>query len=1847
MDNITNMSKGLHTDNSVLNQPKNTYRFALNTVNETELGDSTFRSNEESNEQCFQLPTGYIPIGDVYINDGETIIFSVKDDETLSEIGIADKDCNYTTIVNADLGFKVNCQIDAVYRLRRGCERVIYWVDPRLRVFNIDKPEDFKDSVGDWDPQRFRLFKTYSDIPLFEEVTIEEGGNLPPGSYNASIQYLDEDLNPTEWITTSETIVIYNDSTSKDYLEIRGSTNNETAYQSFGNTNKSIRFRFGNLDSTYSFYRVAVIEANNGSGQVSNVVLSQEIPTDINTYTYTGNGFSNTTVEEIQAFNNIIEYAEHIEQLENRLIIANTRGKQINFCNLQKYASKIKADLTTKEIILNSISESNPKTGTVYFDGTGYMPGEIYSFGLVWVFEDGTISPTYHIPGKNAATSGSAFTPSSFPMSIDNELNDTFYTDNNSCGTQDYWGVDSEGSTLLGQRVRHHRFPKRNEINKPLLVKDITGSSNSTVNQLSVDIQGTIDAGYTEDTIEYSIEYQIDGNTFISTKSFSTASYDDTVGVQAVITNSTKTITVVNIYENGVITTNPAPSGLSYTTSIGNADVSLGENIYTSEIFGIKFSGIDIPSVEDTNGEKIIGYYIVRNERDQDNKTILDKAILSPLIDEEFYVGHAHMFPNLSDTSRIKTDMFALIHPENSFFKNEYRNANKITREGQFLKSGNSVISDLLIQDTMSGSSYDPDVHKRRENDSDGFDLHMMVRDTEVSYLRTSSQELASGSEIDEIFYLDVLNSKVVDDVNDVKKEVFNLSSDNRIGIVKLDKELDISEIQDKLPYVTLERTLTDPYANFRVTPYYKEINNPQLYLFDGNGDVSFGTEISVFNGDVTVSPLRYTTSSYYDIRIRNRKTKSGLFNFILGVVAIVAGAILSVFTAGASTGLIAVGVSAIGLGISQIATGIKKEQIGKVWGELYEAGLRDTIQDDDTLSKLEYNVPDDEIQWFSDTVTNIWFESTANAALRQGSTINIPDFLNAPSEISTITDSGRIDTPQNEVDSYILDKLTNLDPDNGDGRLYQGFANAEIYEINPDYLRRNREKIFSHLGIEYDCCSDCIETFTHRTYYSEQSFQEELTDNYRVFLPNNYRDIEGNTGDITNLYRLFNNLYIHTEEALWQQPQNYQERVTNDIVSFIGTGSYFNTPPRKIVDDDLSSAGTTEKWGTIKTKNGILFPCEYERKWYLFNGDSLKPISDLGNSNWFKENMFFNANRDFYSQNRRNYPFLNNPSNPYGVGYLSTYDTKKERFIVTKKDFTIADSLIGETDYELCTNGNSINIFRDYQATIDAQEALGFEFKGIENCELKFTRTEYVNEDQTRYVQTVIPNTADIVVHYDTSGSFTPQARTEIKAAVDAWLLDFQANNPDWTGTLYQFETPPNAGEDWINCLEAIFTSTDLPYVGADPSTIDMVVICFTNESSPSYHSGALQNTIPATTTTFDSHVADFKSRYAALNSFKGISYPIVFDNQAQEEDTRVFLQHQLAAFKGTSYTLAEVDALTFNQGFTTAEWDVLKASLQTANPYPDDGLDQYDWLLVQDRYWDGTNDIITPAEFATSINSLLEGSSSTEEQIVTVTVPNVVTNTIASESLTELSQTDTSWTMSFSLKDNSWVGWHSYMPNYYFHIPESFYSWRVGDDNFWRHNKTGEYQTFYGEYFPHIIEYVSLSSPMETRIWDGIKLITEAKRYIPLNREYVDERFETFNKGVVYNSRQCSGEMTFIPKDTQSNQENYISNQVINNNDNTFIIDRNERDWTMNDLRDIRINYTDPIWDSNTSSLQNEYFIDKTLNTSTLDINKDWTQLESFRDKYLVIRLIFDKFADIKLLTNYSVESESKSFR
>jgi hypothetical protein len=1905
--NNVNVPGGLNTDSSLVNQPENTTRFVFTGVNETKEGDYGFIANEESNEECYSIPvfphpptlggTPYVPVGKVYVGEENNVIFLAHPSGN-SIIAILDKECNLTVVVDdydqtEKLGFKVTQQIDATFRLRRGCERTIYWVDPKPRKFVLDRGEEYQNTLtGDWDISKFNLFKTYKKIPVVKDLQVIDGaGVLPPGSYNFSVQYLDEDFNPTEFVTSTETIMIYNTASTSSYREKRGATMEKNdSYLNYEISNKAIKIVFEptSLDTTYPFYRLAITEANAGGGLISDTKYTAEISTRNTTFYYTGTNYESTgTQAEVTMFNNIIEKAQSIEQIENRLILGDIEGKQINYCKLQKYASRINADLITKKVIVSDTEISNAKDPAAHFNGVGYMPGEIYSLGVVYIFEDNSLSPVFHIPGKNpTADPDTVYSAggATYPMSTsDNACTDTMYIDNPSCGSNSYWGLDSEGMSLEDTPVRHHRFPLRTDHDIPFIEKVSPTEAANFVRTLLVTVSKedadcptecpegvtctplpanfgdpvtkgpyTYNVNYTEDTVPGVLNNTIDPQEFVvsstdnrvrdinynssSSSLYATAititdiveSFEfPTPNYTVVMTGPTLDSTTGMYYYTGTSTV----SKMTYKIVIATGIQDTSSPLYTTDIFGLKFSNIVKPSLVDTNGQKIIGYYIVRNERKESDRTIIDSAVLTSTTKEKNFVAQGLLFPQYAtpgeQATKIKKDIVGLIYPEYKFNNRKYSSFSKIVQQGKFDKL-TSIKSRTKIRDVSDGSGYVRGKHKDGESDDDGFTIQIKTRDTTTDFVAQNTFTLNENN-IKELYYLTALEDKLTNDSADKGVDVFNLACDNRVGIVHLKQNYTFNTVSS-LPYVYLYRDILEPYSNFRLTPYYKESKNPET--FDSITNIGTAT---VFNGDSYISAMRYVNSVYFDTRMKKRAGKTSFFKYLLAAVLVVAAVVVAIFTWGvgtaASIGLISLAAGLVGVATTLTISGLQQDAWNKAYGLLYKEGLRETITDSYMQDDIDLitakprgfrkNPQDDEIQWLGDCA-NLWFESSINIGLRHGATDNTPDFLNAPGLIESGTTASEWNReyfdinsvgsneipPTTALDFHMVKKLTYLDAARKGGRAYVGLASAEIYSINPDYTRRNKQKTFNHLGLEYDCCSDCVETFPHRFHWSEQAFQEEVTDNFRMFLPNNYKDLEAETGRITDLFRIQNNLYVHTEEGLWHCPQTFQERVTSDIISFIGTGEYFSIPPRKIVDDNNSSAGNRHKWGRTKTKFGILFPSAKEKKWYLFDGQQLQPISDNGNSNYFKTHMDLIIEQQYYSANKIKYPYTNNPSNNIGVGFLSTYDTNKERLLITKKDLKITN--LPEQDYEICTKGGQTTIFTDLSETIAARNANGWAYMGVENCRLKFEKTIAQPTTQKRYEKqtaTVFSSADYLVFQYIMPTGYNDlDTRTKLTSPVNSLVYGYgAADEPDFTDYIHW--SGDNAGFG----LESVLFNTKK--LKEDFPANNNIIF-----QAASWWFGTIAS---------DCKLKDYDS-----------GEPLCVSVEGGDVNLKSFV------YQGGTMALVGFDFVNTG-GTLLGIYDFPPVNI----PMP-----RKDTITnsMSDGYFMGTYKLdLTTGNFTVNEVPVTPTQVGTPPPpvytYVEVERPTTVPVTVIEYEDGEVFVPQTlnnSWTMSYSLKRQEWVGWHPYMPSFYLHVQEKFYSWSQGSTKLWKHNRPNHYQTFYGVRYPFIVEYVDNPGALATKVWSGLMFQTEAKKFDTVSEEYLDQRYVTFNKGLFYNTQQTSGIVTLAPK--QDSDINYLLQQT-NNVPGVAIIDRNERDWTMNSLRDIRVDYTVPMFLKDLPSLQTNYYMDKIVNPASINSNKDWTQLESFRDKFLVVRLIFDNFADTRLIFNFSALQKSQSER
>jgi hypothetical protein len=1971
--NPTRPYKGLNTGSSPLDQPKGTYTMAWNAINEASDGNNNFISNEQGNQLCGQITVGYKPIGDVYISDGNTVVFSTNG--TNSEIGIIDANCNYSVIVNSDcLNFQITNQIDVVFRVRRGCERTIYFTDGLndVRYFNLDKPDDFKDEGGDFDCDLFKLFLPIQNV-CFDGFEILEQGILKFGVYSFALQYLDEDFNPTKWSYITQPIPIFNRPLNGPYIDITGNSNVETDPLGGleGTSSKAIKLFLTDLDSRYPFYRIAAIESTSFNGNVTRVLVSNERDIRKTSFIYDGNeeAFTLGEINEIRIQPEPIDSAKHIEQLENRLILANVEGRKIDFCSYQQFASQITSQYVVKYAPANAlkpqggVGEGNSKDPNTYWKGRGYMGDEIYAFGIVYVFKDGYESPAYHIPGiaKNfnpcvtdnisivetiscielnafdtltpgceltysitytytpdggspiETTTGGTITttpetielfcasreadtltidsfsfnyspgsptcdgsdaqvtasivtkdivveipcddetpcvPGSFTqycLRIREQLPDTLlcsggvtsYTINytlngvnstynrtinsatdiisgfneivcseypiknievivennnctafieevplyefafpadvlpgeigvtwwrmdnkndgtdawgivgpiyarekattacvgglpvpplgagwvllsNDCGTtntatyvrespkfiqgptgillvedqsftteaidccpncnvpypndstfwngvqtgdwveilygdcafsgglgeakywlrsqslysgnisftvqnivrtcpeapittwnqdlyyknpdeaaynalpeeekfeyweiyntatpiddtsgymsywespnstyptildcegNDYWGVDDYGNTLAGTPIRHHKFPDRylvpqyrnNQLTRryqSTLVIQIEYTGNETdLDNLyggapvsgNPDLPLTIDYdldGVPQASIDVDIfynEFVWDGVKFeLIDKTIITEFGDGSSGITNVVFSNT-----IGIDGNTTITN---------ISTINNLEVTPNTDLEVANL-GVKFDNIVYPSPD------IVGHYIVRGDRDEFNRTVIATGITNGTHESGGGGNNYNLFSYFagggtsSGTVTNQSDNYNWLFTAEGLFDRNYPNGTYIKQSGRFID-----VSTLQLGNQSTTAEFDnvsefgAGVGKSAVL-GDGYAVISNVR--KINYAG-----IAPDLKIREIFKSIVLNGLTFDDTFVPNRRLYNISHTNIAQFLELQFPGMNGNGTRNLPYVQVKAD-RDIHPDLFSIQYYRTHNCV----------IKNNEENLIFGGDIFVGPLELGNTIFFEFQDTVWDTVLLIAGIVIALVltivlapagAAALGALIPALSAAVAAGTVASAI--IVTAIVAASIGIAAAQINQIILSMRESGLQSVTKEDGEIGNLSFSTKQ-YMEYANEFIAGIYVESTINLGYRQDHFLYFP---------------GAFYKGERDVREYFRDKLVVFDNDATEKKDYwvhRGIVVPEVYHYNPDYSKFNKDNVYVPLPENYDCCSPCLEVHPTRVHYSQQSFQEEGADNFRVFLPNNYRDIEAEKGEITNVFRRNNNLLIHTQDALWNLPQNIQERITGDLISFIGTGEYFSIPPRLVSDDDLGSAGSLHKWATIKTDIGVFFIDEKNRDIYLYTASQgLKPISNVGMRNFFKNNLISFLATQFKQITGETFLNSNNPANPNGTGYHVVYDTRHERLILTKRDYLVL--------------------------------------------------SEY--------------------------------------------------------------------------------------------------------------------------------------SAFEIVTSVAGVITGINLDDFFYDETTQQF-------------------------GIGT-------------------GVDTYVFVELGD-----------PLYFENK-----------------------------------------SFTISYSLLSQTWISFHSYIPLYYFYIHNQFYSFL--DNAIWKHNIIGLYQNFYGTRYPHIIEYISLSSPTMTRLWDEVLLQTIARVYSATSKQFTDEESITFNKAIFYNSKQASGLLNLIVKD--NSDENYLINQVLNIAGDQIIIDRNERNWTLNEIRDYRTNYGESIWTKEWDSIKNEFPIDKVLNASTIDFAKIWTDLQVMRDKYLVIRLIFDTFDNVNLITNYSFEKENPSFR
>lgn len=441
----------LSLDTKKLEQPGDTYPYGKNGIWNANIG-------AEQNENGF-VPSGItIPYKVIGIIETDTFPVYFSTDNVNSAFGFHDvyKDIYVPIFDDSALDFKlkfnINRPIKGEYRRNFRNEIELVWLE--LATTGANPPRWANTVTLGTNPNDFLLFPQY-EIPNID-TQVQPGGNLGMGAYFFGLQYGRADGTITRYTTLTSPLI----ATSDNYSTIPGT-----------NTGKAITLNITNLDQTYDWVSLVVVERING---VDTPYTLPQLPIAPNiTFIYTGaEKQTQLTMEEVLIPAAFYENAYAITQMNDQLFLANMVEETV--IDWQQYASMVK--VRWKSEVTNVASRPNLPVESG--KQRGWMHQEVAALYMVLKLKSGRNSRAFTIVGPAPISAdllqSSVATAQSLTAKVyqieDTCRNIDTVTKTGDCGIwvnqnevyPDIPQFDSSaigGENLRGQPVRHHRLP--------------------------------------------------------------------------------------------------------------------------------------------------------------------------------------------------------------------------------------------------------------------------------------------------------------------------------------------------------------------------------------------------------------------------------------------------------------------------------------------------------------------------------------------------------------------------------------------------------------------------------------------------------------------------------------------------------------------------------------------------------------------------------------------------------------------------------------------------------------------------------------------------------------------------------------------------------------------------------------------------------------------------------------------------------------------------------------------------------------------------------------------------------------------------------------------------------------------------------------------------------------------------------------------------------------------------------------------------------------------------------------------------------------------------------------------
>lgn len=256
-----------------------------------------------------------------------------------------------------------------------------------------------------------RLFRNVLKIPKLKLQKVAKFGQLNAGNYIFYLKYLDDDYNQSDFVVETGIISIFNGDPSFP-SSCHGAYMDER-------TDKSIVLYLKNIDTSFTYFNLYFTRC---SCDVNGILVKKhykilrnyEIKGEYQVITITGyEELEDISEEDLNIQYNIVDSVKTQAQVQNRLFFANVNKPSDKDEKIQSLSLDIFAKECQKEN--ENVGWVNPTTYTSLKDNDaenteyysplniyyklGYFPGEIYRFGIVYIFNDDHLSPVYNLRG--------------------------------------------------------------------------------------------------------------------------------------------------------------------------------------------------------------------------------------------------------------------------------------------------------------------------------------------------------------------------------------------------------------------------------------------------------------------------------------------------------------------------------------------------------------------------------------------------------------------------------------------------------------------------------------------------------------------------------------------------------------------------------------------------------------------------------------------------------------------------------------------------------------------------------------------------------------------------------------------------------------------------------------------------------------------------------------------------------------------------------------------------------------------------------------------------------------------------------------------------------------------------------------------------------------------------------------------------------------------------------------------------------------------------------------------------------------------------------------------------------